>query len=135
MIRINSEIYNQVIEHAKFEAPIEACGYLAGKDGFAVKIIPMINADNSPEHFSFKPEDQFKVLKQTRDDGIELIAVYHSHPATPARLSEEDIRLAYDSSVSYVIVSLSEDEPVVKSFRIKKSEVNEEEIEIVYDKI
>ena len=138
MIRIKSDVLNQIIEHAKYDAPVEACGYLGGNDDLVVKVFPMTNADNSPEHFSFKPEEQFKVMKQARNEGLKLIAVYHSHPATPARPSDEDIRLAYDSEISYVIVSLSETEPVVKSFRIKKNEdkeVNEEGIEIVYDKI
>ena len=90
----------------------------------------MTNIDHSPEHFSFDPAEQFKVLREARKEGLEIIANYHSHPATPARPSVEDIRLAFDPQISYVIVSLSSDIPVVKSFLIRNGVVEKEEIQI-----
>jgi proteasome lid subunit RPN8/RPN11 len=66
-----------------------------------------------------------------RAAGLQLRAIYHSHPATAARPSEEDIRLAYDPGVSYVIVSLAEENPAVRSFRIRALQVEPEDIEIV----
>ena len=59
------------------------------------------------------------MVKDLRAKGIELLAIYHSHPETPARPSEEDIRLALTPNVSYIIISLAGETPDVKSFRIK----------------
>jgi proteasome lid subunit RPN8/RPN11 len=58
-----------------------------------------------------------------------ILANYHSHPETPARPSEEDIRLVFDPNISYVIASLASEIPDLKSFRIKNGVVEKEEIQ------
>ena len=135
MLKIPRPIYDALIAQARQDAPIEACGYLAGRrletgDEIAAHF-PMKNVDASAEHFAFDPAEQFAALKEAGKQGLKLIACYHSHPATPARPSEEDIRLAFDSSIHYLIVSLAESEPVVKSFRIVKGEVTHEPLEVI----
>ncbi len=131
-MKIKENILDKIIEHARKEAPIEACGYLAALDGVIVRHYELKNIDQSPEHFSFDPQDQFSVVRDARSQGLEVCAVYHSHPASPARPSEEDIRLAYDPSLSYVIVSLSGGQADVKSFKIVHSNVVAENIEVMY---
>jgi [CysO sulfur-carrier protein]-S-L-cysteine hydrolase len=128
MIKIRKDINDQIIDRAKKELPNEACGYLAGKDGVILKAFQMVNTDNSPEHFSFDPSEQFKIMREVRKEGLSVMAIYHSHPSSPARPSEEDIRLAIDPAISYLIVSLSEKVPVVKSFRIRENKVDTEAI-------
>lgn len=130
-MKIKKEVIDKIIEQAKKDAPIEACGYLASRDGIIIRHYPLPNIDRSREHFSFDPKDQFVALKDIRLEGLEITAVYHSHPESPARPSQEDIRLAYDSSISYVIVSLAGQKNEVKSFRIKDSKVEAENIEVV----
>jgi proteasome lid subunit RPN8/RPN11 len=130
MLSINQSVIDAVIAHARQGVPFEACGYLAGKDGMVVRFFPLKNADQSAEHFSFDPAEQFTAVREMRNEGLRIAAVVHSHPATPARLSEEDIRLARDPDVSYVIVSLAEAKPVVKSFRVDDAIVTPEEIEV-----
>jgi len=130
MLRITDEVMEAIIAHAREESPVEACGYLAGGDGLLDEIIRMTNADESAEHYSFVPEEQFAALKKARAAGKELAAVYHSHPASPARMSAEDLRLAYDTSVAYVIVSLMEERPDVRAFRVEGGGAVEEKIEI-----
>jgi proteasome lid subunit RPN8/RPN11 len=120
----------QLIQHALDEAPLEACGYLAEKDGIVTAVFRLRNVDASAEHFSFDPAEQFSALRQMRSAGIRMRAVYHSHPASPARPSAEDIRLAHDPSLSYVIVSLVQAEPDVKVFTIRSGEVTAEPLEI-----
>jgi len=115
------------------EAPIEACGYLAENDKVVSRIFRMKNVDASSEHFSFEPAEQFAVMRRMRAAGLRLSAVYHSHPASPARPSPEDIRLANDPSLSCVIVSLAEEPPVTKSFCIHKGQVTPETVTIVQD--
>jgi proteasome lid subunit RPN8/RPN11 len=131
MICIKKEILASIIAHAQKDLPNEACGYLAGIEGVIIKHYELINLDQSPEHFSFDPAEQFQTLKDSRNKGLQIIANYHSHPSTPARPSVEDIRLAYDPEISYVIISLALTEADVKSFRIVNGQVEKEEIQIV----
>jgi len=131
MIKIKKEIIEKLIEHAEKEKPLEACGYLCGKDGIGDTIFELTNIDASPEHFSFDPKDQFRVIKESRNLGIKPLAVYHSHPATPGRPSAEDIKLAYDPEISYIIVSLAEEKPIINSFRIKNGIAEKEEVEVI----
>jgi len=90
----------------------------------------LTNIDHSPEHFSFDPAEQFQVLRSARADELEIIANYHSHPETPSRPSEEDIRLAYDPNILYLIVSLAAKVPVLKAFSIQNGVSTEVTIEV-----
>ena len=96
-----SHIIDEIISQAQREAPCEACGYLLGistedEGNVVAENYPMENADHSPEHFSFVPREQFAALKYARSRGLRILANWHSHPASPSRPSEEDLRLALD---------------------------------------
>lgn len=123
-------IVNEIFAQGKREAPNEACGYLAGKDGGARTAIPLTNVDRSPGHFSLDPKEQFAAVRAARGEGLSVLAVYHTHPETPARPSAEDIRLAYDPDTIYVIASLIPGKEHMKAFRIDRGIVREEELEI-----
>ena len=127
-LTIPKSIQQQLFDHAKSLSPIESCGYLAGSGTDILEFYPMTNSDNSPEHFSFDPKEQFKVVKDARAKKLELLAVYHSHPETPARLSEEDIKLFNDPNPVYLIVSLANNEQDLKGFKVMKPTENEVEI-------
>ena len=71
------------------------------------------------------------MVREVRKLGLEILANYHSHPETPARPSHEDIRLAFDPNISYVIVSLVAEVPDVKSYRIQNGKVEKEEILVI----
>lgn len=130
MLNISEQVLARIIAHAKQGMPREICGYLAAGDNKVVAHYELTNMDAAADHFTMKPEEQFAAVKDMRRQGLTLRAVYHSHPETPARPSAEDIRLAHDPEISYVIISLAAKEPAVKSFRIKKGEVSPEELEI-----
>lgn len=121
-----------MVEQAKAEAPIESCGILAGSGDRVEKLYQMRNSDQSSDHFMMEPEQQFAVVKDIRSASLEMLAIYHSHPATPARPSTEDIRLALTPDVIYVIVSLQDAQtPVVKGFLIDEHNVTSVNVEIV----
>ena len=123
-LQVPNSIFEQMLQHAAAEAPIEACGILAGKAGMAEKLYKMTNTDTSSVHFMMEPQEQFAVIKDIRASGLEMLAIYHSHPESPARPSAEDIRLALTPDVVYVIVSLQDTEAVnVKGFIIEDSNV------------
>jgi len=128
---IKKSVYEEIVAHGRADAPIEACGYLAEKDGMIVDIVRMKNADASPEHFSFIPAEQFAAARKIRSAGLRLSAVYHSHPASPARPSDEDIRLLSDPNLGYVIVSMAGEPPVVKLFRIRSGQVSEDPLNVI----
>ena len=130
MIILTKQQYNDLIEHSTSGVPNEACGLLGGviEDGIkrVKKVYLLTNVDQSPEHFSMDPKEQFTAIKDMRTNGWFLLGNFHSHPQTPSRPSEEDKRLAYDSEASYLILSLmQEDMPVLNSFHIVKNKTKD----------
>lgn len=120
MLRIPAAIVDEMVAHAKEGFPLEVCGILGGVDDVVSVRHRMTNTDASNEHFSMEPREQFAVVKALRADGLSMLAIYHSHPETPARPSDEDIRLALTPGIAHVIVSLADTErPVVRVFRIE----------------
>jgi len=136
MIVMKKRHYEEILNHCLSAVPNEACGLLGGKaeDGikYVEKVYLLSNVENSPEHFSMDPRDQFAAVKDMRNNGWVLLGNFHSHPATPSRPSEEDKRLAFDPEASYLILSLLDmNVPVLKSFRINAGQVIQEELHIV----
>jgi proteasome lid subunit RPN8/RPN11 len=127
-MKIGRDVVEHIVTHARRDAPIEACGYLLGSENAITRDLAMTNAEGREDHFTFDPGEQFDAYKKARVWGLEIIGAYHSHPATPARPSAEDVRLASDPRILYVIVSLAGDEPVVKAFWIREGEVTEEQL-------
>ena len=122
---IEEKIVTAMVEHGRRELPNEACGYLAAQDGVVGRHFELTNRDAASDHFTMDPAEQFAAIRQMREEGLELAAVYHTHPETPARPSNEDIRLANDPAMVYVIVSLLAVEEPIRAFRISGGEVVE----------
>jgi len=123
---------NIIIEHAKREAPNEACGILAGTAGEkkeVKKIYQMKNNDRSAATFFMDPKEQLKVMKEIRNSGLSMIGIYHSHLESESYPSSHDVKLAFYPEASYVIVSIK-DNPVIRSFKIVKGRIEEEKIVI-----
>ncbi len=135
MIILNQGQYQEIVDYARKFAPIEACGLLGGRingeERTVEKVYFLTNVDNSPEHFSLDAKEQFAAVKDMRQNSWVLIGNYHSHPASPARPSAEDKRLAFDPLASYLILSLLDNVPVLKAFTIVQGTVSEEKIEIM----
>ena len=125
-ITITEEAYQSLLEQARKDAPVESCGYLLGPDRQTVtQNYPMHNVDQSEEHFSFDPKEQFAAVKYARQHCLVIVGNWHSHPATPSRPSAEDIRLAFDPNILYFILSLAGEKPVFNAFVIADGEVKE----------
>lgn len=122
MLTILRSQYARMLEHVRRGLPNEACGLLAGEtageDAAVGRVFLLGNADRSPEHFSMLPAEQFAAVREMRRGGLRLLGNFHSHPQTPARMSQEDRRLAFDKSLRYLIFSLAEETPVLRCFRI-----------------
>ncbi|GAC1465946.1 MAG: M67 family metallopeptidase [Desulfuromonadaceae bacterium] len=132
MLLIPKNIHDDMTAHAREGFPLEVCGILGGTGESVSAIYRMTNTDASNEHFMMEPREQFAVIKDLRGKGLAMLAIYHSHPETPARPSEEDIRLALTPDVSYLIISLADAAvPDIKSYKISSGDVQLEPIEVI----
>lgn len=131
MLIIKKELLKRITEHAFREFPNEACGILAGNQERVNKVYEMVNVEKSPATFFMDAQQQLMVMKQIRNDGQEMIGIYHSHVASPAYPSAHDVELAFYPDTSYVIVSIKDkNNPSIRSFKIVEGKITEEELEI-----
>ena len=136
-IRLSGTDAQKMIDYARQELPNEACGLLGGTEENGIREIRKVyllqNTDASSEHFSLDPKEQLAAVRDMREKGLKPLGNWHSHPETPSRPSDEDIRLAYDPNASYLILSLESGAvPNLNSFRILDGEAKWEILEI-YD--
>jgi proteasome lid subunit RPN8/RPN11 len=132
MLYLNKNQVEELVEHSKREAPNEACGILAGKDGEVRRVYQMSNDDKNAKTFFMNPKEQLKVMKEIRSLDLQMVGIYHSHLETEAYPSAYDVELAFYPEVSYVIVSLKDkDNPDIRSFKIANGEITEEDVKII----
>ena len=129
-MNIEQKVIDEIIAQAQKEAPVESCGYLLGTGDTVTENYAMTNIDHSEEHFAFDPREQFAALKYARQNGLKILANWHSHPASPSRPSEEDKRLANDPTIRYAILSLLNGDIRLNSFKIVDNEVIDKEIHL-----
>lgn len=127
MITIKQQVWEEIIEQAKKEAPEESCGYMIGNDDIITENYRMENIDHSSEHFSFAPKDQFTAIRYARSKNLQIIGNWHSHPASPSRPSQEDLRLANDPDIRYFILSLANGETIFNAFTVLEGKVVKKE--------
>ena len=137
MIYLPEKCYLEILRHCENELPNEACGLaggiVQGDNKYIKKVYLLTNTDASSCHFTMDIKEQFAVIKDIRAMGCQLAGNFHSHPSAPARLSKEDIRLAYDFKTSYMVLSLIDREhPVLNAFNIDmERNVTAEGLEVV----
>jgi len=111
-MRIARELYDQIVAHARAEAPNECCGVVATNgDGSAVRVFPATNKHASPLRFEIDERDLIRIWTAIDDDDLELGAIYHSHTRTPPEPSQTDINGAAKwPGAVWVIVGLATDD-------------------------
>jgi [CysO sulfur-carrier protein]-S-L-cysteine hydrolase len=130
-MRIPSPIYAEMLEHARQEEPNECCGIIGGKDGAATTLYRATNAEHSPLRYTLDPNDLFRItFREIPANDEEMLAIYHSHTASPAYPSQTDINLATYPDAVYLILSLAEDEEPLRGFRITDGEVTEVDLAV-----
>ncbi|MDQ4047937.1 MAG: M67 family metallopeptidase [Actinomycetota bacterium] len=120
------EQWDALVGHAREEAPNECCGYLRATDEVVEEVVPAQNPRRSPYGYELDP-GSLLAANQLDDEGYQ-VGIYHSHPRSPAEPSQTDINLASYPHWIYLIVSLAEDEPVVRAWRMADGRVEEEEL-------
>jgi proteasome lid subunit RPN8/RPN11 len=133
LLRLPRREYLKIIGHCYDGLPDEACGLLAGRlrpgsfepDGRIAVVYPTRNADASARTYSVESRDLIRSLRAAEADGLELVGVFHSHTHTEAWPSPTDVRQAMEPGWFYVIVSLKDGDPVLRSFRITDGNIRE----------
>ena len=129
-IRVRAEILEEMLRIARSEPRLECCGLLAGAGGVITNIFPAKNALASPTAYDVAPQELFQLFRRMREEGLEHLGIYHSHPASENVPSPRDIELAAYPNESYFIISLLPAAPrPVRAFSIRDGRV--EELEIV----
>ena len=125
-MRMTKAHWDELVSHAREEAPNECCGYLRAERGAVREVFRSKNLRASPYGYELDAPSLL-AANQLDDDGFD-VGIYHSHPRSPAEPSQTDINLAYYPHWAYLIVSLAGDEPQVRAWRIADGRVDEEEI-------
>jgi proteasome lid subunit RPN8/RPN11 len=125
-MRISSNHWDELIAHAREEAPNECCGYVRASNGAVEEVTRAENLRSSPYGYEL---DSASLLaaNELDDQGFE-VGIYHSHPRSAPEPSQTDINLAQYPHWIYLIVSLEGEEPTVRGWRIEDGKVDEEEL-------
>ena len=131
-LRLSQAQLETLIGHARTCRPEEACGVLAGdSEGNILRVFCMENAAHSSTFYTMDSGEQFRVFDEIRREGLELVAIFHSHPHSPAVPSMKDLELAFYPDSVYLIVSLMDDVPECHAFTIVDGQAYELEISMV----
>ena len=131
-MRIPRPLYDDIVAHALADAPNECCGMIAARDGEAVRVYRTRNSAASPLRYEMDGMEQYRVVMEIEDEGLDLGAIYHSHTRSDPYPSQTDINLAFYPDSLYVIVGVNDPAaPEVRAFRIVDGQVSEAELEIV----
>jgi proteasome lid subunit RPN8/RPN11 len=138
-VDISSELVEQIVAHAREEAPNECCGVVAvqanGSDGAparATQVHRAVNTAASPLRFEIDGREVLGLIEAIEGGGLELGAIYHSHTRTAPYPSQTDINFAaHWPGVEWVIVGLADGQkPEVRSYLIEDGEVQEVALEV-----
>ncbi|MCL5290967.1 MAG: M67 family metallopeptidase [Actinobacteria bacterium] len=128
-VLIDKHRFARLLTHCAKSVPKEACGILAGWAGRVELVIPVTNISEEPERrYRLNEAEQFEAFKRMRREGVELVGIYHSHPATEAYPSATDVELAFYPEAAYLIVSLRDGGVDTQAFRIVDGEIKKIEL-------
>jgi [CysO sulfur-carrier protein]-S-L-cysteine hydrolase len=128
-MKIPRRLYDEMIEHARAEAPNECCGMVASRDEEVIKVYPATNAEASPFRFVIDAREQLEIHNEIEADELDLGAIYHSHTRTEPKPSQTDINFSKAwPGVLWIIVGLADGEVQVRTWRIDDGKVSEAEL-------
>lgn len=133
MLLIRKKFLDRMVSHSLDGYPMEACGLLAGvmaEDGTAEvrSVHPTDNVAGSARIYEVDPRAMLRADREAEAAGEQLIGVYHSHTHTDAKPSPTDITQAPDPDWHYVLVSLRDAHPSVRSWNIRNGKIEEEAV-------
>ena len=117
-LEIPRDLLDAMVAHCLREAPLECCGLLGGFAPLVSSFHPLRNAAASETRYDADPHDLIAAVVDLRQRGAEILAIYHSHPRWEAVPSKTDLRENHYGPVPRIIVSLLEETPVVRIWRL-----------------
>lgn len=133
-LEIGQHVLQRMLEHCWEDRPCEACGILTGRGGRVLHGYAAENSRRSPVYYEVDPAQQAVVLAEMDGRGDELIAIYHSHPTSPAKPSGNDIRLAVNwPDALRVIISLANGRTETRAFLIRNGRSHDIPLVITHD--
>jgi [CysO sulfur-carrier protein]-S-L-cysteine hydrolase len=119
-----------MVGHAYDGLPDEACGLLAGPPGTSrvTRFYPCTNAAGSSRYYTIDNDELDRVFTDAEANGLLVIGTMHSHTHTEAYPSPTDVEAA-DPTWVYVIVSLRQDAPVLRAYRMR-DRITEERVSL-----
>ena len=129
MLHLPAKVYAEIVGHCLGGLPEEACGLLGGDaSGDVARCYPTRNLAASAKLYTVDPAEHLRADRDAESRGTEIIGVFHSHTHTDAYPSPTDIAQAPDPTWHYVLVSLRDSHPVLRSYRIQGEVVEEEPV-------
>jgi len=114
----------KILTHTQAQYPLEACGFLSGRDGIVVNQYPIHNRLQRETEYEMEPTEMLAAFLAMESQNEELVAIYHSHPQGAAYPSPTDIAQAYYPDTVQIIVSLVDrNRPLIRAFSIKNGTV------------
>ncbi len=133
-LRLPGPLCEAMLAQALAERPLECCGVLAGLVengvGQVVARYPLLNSVSSPVEYASDPKSMFDATRDMRERGLEMLAVYHSHPSSPPVPSKTDLARNYSEDVVNFIVSLTTSPPILRGWWLTETDYREAEWEI-----
>ncbi len=129
-MRIARELVDEIVAHAREEAPNECCGVIGGADGRATSVRRGENLHASPLRFEIA--DPIKLLNAIESDGEELVGIYHSHTRSAPLPSQTDVNLArlWPDQLWVICGLVDPSQPEVRAFSITDGSVEEVELTV-----
>lgn len=124
------KMHDRLIDHAKGERPLEACGLIGGRAGQATTFYPCVNAAGSAHAYAIAPAEILRCFKAMDHAGEDLLAIMHSHPASAAYPSPSDVLQAYYPQAVQIIVSLAGRSADVRGFWIRAGNILEADVTV-----
>lgn len=130
MLRLEHHVYLRILAHCWDSYPEEGCGLLGGAvaTGLVSRCYPARNLAASARVYTVDPGDHLRASLDAERAGLELLGAFHSHTHTDPYPSPTDVQQAPDPDWHYVIVSLRDEAPMLRSFRIVDGKVDEEQV-------
>lgn len=132
-LQIPAVMWQEMLDHVRQARPHEGCGLVAGKAGAPTRFFPCRNNHPSPiTRYRVDDQELLQAIREMDDNGWELLAIFHSHPASRAYPSPTDVAQAHYPESIYLIVSLQDPEqPDLHGFWIRNGQITEHRVEIV----
>jgi proteasome lid subunit RPN8/RPN11 len=130
-VKISQALLDEMVAHAREDAPNECCGMIGGSGGVATRVVRVKNAAASPLRYEMDPKEMFEAYTALEGEG-ELLGIYHSHTKSAAYPSQTDVNQAQNwPEQVYVIVSLADpDAPDVKGFWLRDLKIADAELDV-----